>query len=228
MATPWGLVVSTALSDIGDPSAPVGSPAWCKYAHIGLREQKQRAQSQVSSLKYGLISFKNDGRWNQLTDQTGHRFISWENYITCPEPWGLGMRLDIARAVMQEQDDTALLGDVMRRAEQAQKLDTATPDLKAPHRPKKSGNKNSVTRVSVGESNDAAYALARLRKDRPDIHERVLAGEISPHAGMIEAGFRKITRKKLTRVERELKRLGDMTKPERREIWKHLRKEFGN
>ena len=34
-------------------------------------------------------------------------------------------------------------------------------------------------------------AHRRLRKDRPDIHARVLAGEISAHAGMIEAGFRK-------------------------------------
>jgi hypothetical protein len=37
-------------------------------------------------------------------------------------------------------------------------------------------------------------ALRRLRdpqKGRPDIHARVLAGELSAHAGMIEAGFRK-------------------------------------
>ena len=37
----------------------------------------------------------------------------------------------------------------------------------------------------------ADSCLRRLRKDRPDIHARVLAGELSPHAGMIEAGFRK-------------------------------------
>ena len=30
----------------------------------------------------------------------------------------------------------------------------------------------------------AAAALRRLRKDRPDIHARVLAGELSAHAGM--------------------------------------------
>ena len=45
-------------------------------------------------------------------------------------------------------------------------------------------------RPRSGQSADAA-ALRRLRKDRPDIHARVLAGELSPHAGMIEAGFRK-------------------------------------
>ena len=39
--------------------------------------------------------------------------------------------------------------------------------------------------------NSRAAFLRRLRKARPDIHARVLAGELSPHAGMIEAGFRK-------------------------------------
>jgi hypothetical protein len=34
-----------------------------------------------------------------------------------------------------------------------------------------------------------AYALRRLRKHKPTIHARVLAGELSPRQGMIEAGF---------------------------------------
>lgn len=41
----------------------------------------------------------------------------------------------------------------------------------------------------AGTSRDAA--LRRLRKDRPDLLERVVAGEVSPHAAMLEAGFRK-------------------------------------
>jgi hypothetical protein len=39
--------------------------------------------------------------------------------------------------------------------------------------------------------NSAAAALRRLERYRPDILNRVLAGEMSAHAGMIEAGFRK-------------------------------------
>lgn len=40
------------------------------------------------------------------------------------------------------------------------------------------------------DGNGRAYALRRLRTERPDIHARVLRGELSPHRGMIEAGFR--------------------------------------
>ncbi len=36
----------------------------------------------------------------------------------------------------------------------------------------------------------ATATLRRLRKNHPNIHARVIAGELSPHAGAIEAGFR--------------------------------------
>lgn len=35
------------------------------------------------------------------------------------------------------------------------------------------------------------YSLKRLRKQRPDLHQSVLAGKISVHQAMIKAGFRK-------------------------------------
>lgn len=34
------------------------------------------------------------------------------------------------------------------------------------------------------------YALRKLGRDAPELHARVLAGDISPHAAMVEAGFR--------------------------------------
>jgi hypothetical protein len=40
------------------------------------------------------------------------------------------------------------------------------------------------------EGTSAQQALRKLRKDRPDLHARVLAGEVSPHGAMVEAGFR--------------------------------------
>jgi hypothetical protein len=46
-------------------------------------------------------------------------------------------------------------------------------------------------RGAHGTSREAA--LRRLRKDRPDLHEQVLSGELTPHEAMLEAGFRKPT-----------------------------------
>lgn len=55
---------------------------------------------------------------------------------------------------------------------------------------------NNVNSCFDGErtspvGNSSAYALRKLRADAPKVHTRVIAGELTPHAGMVEAGFRK-------------------------------------
>ncbi len=50
-------------------------------------------------------------------------------------------------------------------------------------------NVHNTTRESP-TGNTASAALRRLRKDRPDLHALVLAGDKTPHGAMIEAGFR--------------------------------------
>ncbi len=48
-------------------------------------------------------------------------------------------------------------------------------------------------RSSRPEHGSQREALRRLRKDRADLHARVLDGELSSNAAMIEAGFRRRT-----------------------------------
>jgi hypothetical protein len=56
-----------------------------------------------------------------------------------------------------------------------------------PGRGHKTGD--NITRFKRGT--ERAYTLARLRRDHPELAERVIAGEISANAAAIEAGFRK-------------------------------------
>jgi hypothetical protein len=51
---------------------------------------------------------------------------------------------------------------------------------------------NNVTRLGRPEGNSRDKALRRLRDRRPDLHARVLGGELSAHRAMIEAGFRTV------------------------------------
>lgn len=51
-------------------------------------------------------------------------------------------------------------------------------------------NSSSSENTERPVGNSSANALRRLRKERPDLHERVLANELTPHGAMIEAGFR--------------------------------------
>lgn len=76
------------------------------------------------------------------------------------------------------------------------------------HRPVSVDDENNDVNTSRPTGNSVAAALRRLRKDRPDIHARVLAGEITANAGMIDGGFRKKRpSKKQTPLEKMLKLL---------------------
>lgn len=76
----------------------------------------------------------------------------------------------------------------MSRHERYRGLDALDRASQRPaHRPAKSENVHTSGRPS---GNSAAAFLRRLRAARPDLHARVLAGEISAYAGMVEAGWR--------------------------------------
>jgi len=50
---------------------------------------------------------------------------------------------------------------------------------------------DNITSTDRGTSDD--YTRRRLRRDRPDLYERVVEGELSANAAAIEAGFRRPT-----------------------------------
>lgn len=54
-------------------------------------------------------------------------------------------------------------------------------------------NDNVMNHDNAEQGNSATYALRKLRTDAPALHRLVIAGELSPHAAMVEAGFRRKT-----------------------------------
>ena len=51
-------------------------------------------------------------------------------------------------------------------------------------------NDELVHCTSLPTGNSAARATARLKRDRPDLADRVIRGELSANAAAVEAGFR--------------------------------------
>ena len=50
---------------------------------------------------------------------------------------------------------------------------------------------NNVNFETVAKGNSSAYALRRLREQRPDLHGKVIQKQMSIHQAMIAAGFRR-------------------------------------
>jgi hypothetical protein len=51
---------------------------------------------------------------------------------------------------------------------------------------------DNITNCTMDRGNSKAYTVSRLKRDRPDLFERVVAGELSANRAAIEAGFRKV------------------------------------
>jgi hypothetical protein len=76
----------------------------------------------------------------------------------------------------------------LRKAELVEKLRDGPGGNGANQHKRKSNVRNANI---APKSQTAAYNLARLKRDRPDLARRVTAGEMSANAAAIEAGFRK-------------------------------------
>lgn len=150
------------------------------------------------------------------------QFNGVTEFITAPtSQGGCGWRPDKVTELLHKSGDSEALR-MWLAAIKAKEIEAKAPDLLPVGRPTKPRDKKDVTRFS----DDASYAIARLRRDRPDIHQRVLAGELSPHAGMIEAGFRKKRpSKKLTMLQRILKMFESLSESEGDELIERLIRE---
>jgi hypothetical protein len=122
---------------------------------------------------------------------------TWREYVT---PLGIETFQDFAAFIVHPRGLATTIDLVERICggdmDALDLLDKAT--MRKDGRPEKITNDDAGETVyNVNSSNERArpmgnsrgYALRRLRTHRPDIHARVLTGELSPHRGMIEAGF---------------------------------------
>lgn len=100
-------------------------------------------------------------------------FATFPEFVAAKLPFGLNA--DMATLKRLCGDDPEAL-DLIDQAEQR-------PVGTNQH----ANNVNSLSRP-VGNSEQAA--LRKLRKDQPELHMRVIAGELSAHAAMVTAGYR--------------------------------------
>jgi hypothetical protein len=163
------------VEETSDASAPYGSRLWCIAMLRTTVRDKHDATTKASTFRFDLLSLRDNNRWKELSDADGELFSSWEDFCQYPGPFGLDLDLRQVEAVLAETDDKVTAAAVLARV----------------GRPRKGEGKGSERNLNpLGRS--SAYNLARLHRDRPDLAARVEAGELSPHAAALEAGFRKL------------------------------------
>lgn len=144
------------------------------------------------------------GAWMARADQNGRRFEyaadRFCDFVADPPPNGLGTTADMICRILGEDHPAIRAEFEGLLAEGIRSPGNFTPDRPRteagtfkvhipdnirdmePERPR-DRSQEPAAGTSVG------YAIRRLGRQRPDLLERVKAGEMSPHGAMVAAGF---------------------------------------
>lgn len=143
-----------------------------------LRECLSNSEHGMSGLATAIRLTVKDRAWEARRDpRTGNVYEcgSFVELVTAPPLKGLGW--EIAELKRFCQDDKEAL----------EIIDRETTNPQGRHH----DNVMMIPRAEQG--NAVEYALRKLREDAPSLHRDVIAGKKSPHAAMVEAGFRRKT-----------------------------------
>ena len=131
-----------------------------------------------------FVRVMESGAWQHWRNELGRDVqpADFKEFVETKYPSGLGTTLEILRKIITGNPRALDLFDqALQRKPGGDNGNQYT------------GGKDNNVNVAKPMGNTAARALRKLRKDAPEIHAEVLAGKISPHAGMVKAGFRKRT-----------------------------------
>jgi hypothetical protein len=143
--------------------------------------------------------------WESRKDKSGRLFTSFEAFVTHHFWEGLETSIDELRLYCRKHDEVLKL------------INTEVQPVEEYGVNQHTGGDNVTS--SSARGNNPTYALKRLKRDRPDLADKVIAGELSANAAAIKAGFRK----KLTPYEQILKLLPKLSKSERRKLQQVLK-----
>ena len=131
----------------------------------------QRALTKLPETLKDIIKTGAWRRWRWVGSSFGQNSLG--AYLTSPPPNGVGINLDtVEKLVADDPEALALYREEM----------TGEPHVRADA---------DIISIKPKHGTAVAYTLDRLRRERPDLFERVKAKKLSANAAAIEAGWRK-------------------------------------
>ena len=145
----------------------------------------ERGGSGLANAPELLRRLLTDESWRSFVTQRGElvEYNRLEEFVTTPPLKGLGVTAALVRRVIG--DDPVLLDLFDRALSRGHGGDRHSTGFKL--------HNIQLEETTAPTGTSQAAGLRRLRKDRPDLHADVLAGRLSTHAAMVQAGFRRKT-----------------------------------
>jgi len=145
-----------------------------------------RGQAGLSSVRSLIRVVVRDGSWRAFSAPDTGELVTYEEgaflrFVGASPPHGLGT--DAATLERLCGGDMEALAALEAATQRRQGGDRRSADFRASN----GGFDSTPGRAGSGSRQQA---LRRLRVARPDLHARVVAGELSAHAAMVAAGYR--------------------------------------
>jgi hypothetical protein len=148
-----------------------------------VESMRQALHSGTGHLKHvpGLLKrILREGMWRSRYANRLRRevtFDRFEDFVVTAPLEGLGATVDLVRKFVRDDPEALSLFDqAVQRPVGANQHSEGDDNVHTQERP---------------TGNSRERALRKLRRDAPELHALVLAGEVSPHGAMKQAGFRK-------------------------------------
>ena len=199
---------ASVLDDVGDPDAPPGSLPWAKWFVGQAKLRRSDLNRDATGLKAIIAKLEKHAGWQALGFDSMVGMCKTE------------LALDENEVELIRQAKRGVtLGAVIAAAKRAKPLAEHGGDRRS------DDAEQGVHNTLVRGTTNADYLTARIARDRPDILERMKAGEFrSVRAAAIEAGIVKVP----TPYEQTTKLMAKLTKPERKRLYEALAEEFGD
>ena len=123
-----------------------------------------------------------ENRWREfVTDRDVHvSYERFEEFAGTPPTRGLGTSVALIRRIVAPDKEALDLLDRALQRRHGGDRKSEDSEIKI----------DNINFDPVPDGTSESNALRRLRKDRPDLHERVVNGEMKANSAMKEAGFR--------------------------------------
>ncbi len=223
---------------VGDPYAPPGSYMKCKWLRHRantILEQEDMNQFELKEIIDDIVKHQ---AWKILKDRNGKEFNSYTSFCRARPPYGLGRSDSDLEQIIKE-------GIVKRIDETVKKAQEVTEPLKEVGRPVKEERDIEDREIMVTESenvtiidlpqisetkqkgNSSEYRIKKLRRDHPEIVEKLEQGEYKSVAAAERAARGEepeIKRAKKTTVEKLLALWDKATEEDRKEFLKTIKR----
>src|SRR5215831_15263297 len=117
-------------------------------------------------------------QWQAHRDKQGNQFPTFEAFVVHPLWWGLETTIAELEAFCRKRPDIRSL--ILQEMEPGRG-----------HLQDEKGRFVHSDNVTMARGNSALYTIKRLKRDRPDLFQQVLGGNLSANAAAKEAGWRK-------------------------------------